>query len=117
MFTIRIDDPADLEIVKPVCDIKGWCSAGTAENLQDLSFEIGGVPVPYSPMLRPDVAELHPHRTVRGFLLHLDLTYCMHSVRNLEFILKVKKRSGPAELRFHITPAVWNTCLASASSV
>jgi hypothetical protein len=117
MFTIRIDDPSDLEIDKPVCDIKGWCSTGSEEGPQNLEFEIGGVPVPYSRLLRPDVDQMYPDWPVAGFLLHLDIGYFIQSVRNLEFVLKVKERSSHAELRFSITLAALNTCLAAASSV
>jgi hypothetical protein len=117
MFTIRIDDPVDLIIVKPGYNIKGWCGSETRDNLASLHFEIGGGPVVYSAMLRPDVEEAYPGLTIKGFLLHLDLSYHMHSIRNQEFVLKVAVRSEEAELRFRITPAVLCDCLAAASTL
>ena len=57
---VHIDDPANLQIDRPSCEIQGWCAADSAETVEALQFRIAGSAVPYIRMPRPDEDRFSP---------------------------------------------------------
>jgi len=55
---------------------------------------------------------------VRGFVLHLDLTYYMRAIRDSALHLKIiAEETEQAEVRFQVSPPVLRTCMAEASGL
>jgi hypothetical protein len=112
----HIDQPANREITHTRCEIHGWCSIASPEELQGIRFEIGGVPVLHHKVHRPDVEAVQFDRRVRGFVVHFDLSYYMHAILNDEIVLKlIVTGEQPLELRFKVLPPALAASLAAAS--
>jgi hypothetical protein len=111
-----IDDPADLQIQRPLCQIRGWYAADSLEDLAGLEFGIAGTRVAHRLVRRPDVEETLPEKSARGFLLDLDLSHHLPGVYKREFILQVITANGQvAELRFRVSREALGKCLETAS--
>jgi hypothetical protein len=118
VLTVVIDDPAHLELEKPFCNIKGWVCSAPPSDLALLRFAIGEVPILYTSVIRPDVEEMYPDRVVKGFVLHIDLSYHMHAIRRRELALTVTSRDdGPVHVRFCVSTGAIGSCLAAAGGV
>jgi len=113
---VRIDDPADLEIRRPFSKIKGWCATDCLDDLEGLGFRIGGHPVRYRQMPRPDVEEARPGKSVIGFLMDLDLSQHLPAVRKRQFVVQVITAGAePIELRLRVSGDALGRCLESAA--
>jgi hypothetical protein len=113
---IRIDDPADLEIRHPMAKIKGWCAADCPEDLEGWEFRIAGHAVRHRQMLRPDVEEARPGKSVIGFLMELDLSQHLPAVRKRQFVMQViKADTEPIKLPFRVSGEALGRCLESAA--
>jgi hypothetical protein len=114
---VVIDEPTGLEIHNSQCKIRGWC-AFPVFRPGWVRFEVGGIPVRSTSERRPDAEAAHPGATVRGFMLHLDLTYYMRAIRDSELHLKVSAGDGEeSSVRFQISRAALGTCMAAASGL
>ncbi len=111
---IHIDNPEDLEIRHPLSIIKGWCAVDSMQEAGTLDFDIAGQRVPYRRMSRPDVEEARPGKTVRGFLIDLDLRSYLVGVRTSECVMRAGTANSFAEVRFHVSRRVFAKCLDAA---
>jgi len=112
---IRFDDPEDLEIKRPISKIKGWCAADVADDLVGLEFQIAGQRVPYRRMPRPDVEEARLGKSVRGFLMDLDLSQHLAAVHKRGFVMQaIGTGTEPMELRFRVSGEALARCLETA---
>jgi hypothetical protein len=113
-MNIRIDRPDNLEIYARLFDVRGWCTVSPSESGR-LRFEIGGLPLLFVPVPRPDVEAAYPDEIVQGFVLHLDLTYYMRAIRDCALELKIIAGDGQeSEVRFKISSAALGSCMSAA---
>lgn len=113
---LRIDDPADRILRKPVCRIRGWCAGLDWADCDRIAFRIGDGDVPWRLQSRADVTAVHPEMSVTGFTFDLDLSYYLYAVRSSELAISVVVPGAPKiELRFSVAPGLTATCLAAAA--
>jgi hypothetical protein len=113
-MNFRIDEPENLEISEHVCEIRGWCTMPPF-GPERVRFEIGGIPAPFTQMRRPDAEAAYPGQRVRGFVLHVDLTYYMGAIRGSALHLKIiAGEGGEADVRFQVSRAALGSCMAAA---
>lgn len=112
---IFIDDPADLQIQRPLCRIRGWCAAASPQDLAGLEFRIAGNRVAHRLLRRPDVEETLPQMAAKGFILDLDLSYYLPGVHKREFNLEIITSKELVQLRFRVSRETLGRCLEAAS--
>ncbi len=112
---LRIDAPADRIIQKPLELVRGWYAAVPRSGAGLRDVQIGGVPVPWSRIRRPDVCEHYPGMLVTGFQITLDLTSYMHAIRNRALaIVFVPNGEAAITVDFAIQKEVAGRCLAAS---
>ena len=116
-MTVFIDEPAEREITHQMCEVRGWCTVPPFGSGR-LRFQIGGTPLLFTPIHRPDVEAAYPEEKTYGFVIQLDLSYYMLAIR--DSALDVEALVGDADrttVGFRVSTAALRTCMAAASGV
>jgi len=116
-MTVFIDEPPEREISHQMCEVRGWCTVPPFGSGR-LRFQIGGTPVLFTSIRRPDVEAAYPREKTYGFVIQLDLSYYMLAIR--DSALEIEALVGDADrttVRFRVSPAALRTCMAAASGV
>ena len=114
-MTVFIDDPADREITQQMCEIRGWCRVPPFGSGR-VRFQIGGNPVVFTSMRRPDVEAAYPQEKTFGFVIHLDLSCYMLAIR--DSALDIEVLGGDTDrttVRFRVSTSALRKCMAAAS--
>lgn len=115
---LRIDDPVDLVLRRPVCRIRGWCAWADSAAIERFELRIGDARVPWQPQPRPDVNAGHPDLRVTGFIVDLDLSQYLYAIRSNELsLVAALSPTRERELQFSVAPGVLANCLAAAAGV
>lgn len=117
-FVMRIDEPADRILRKPMCRVRGWCARPGWADVSQLDLRIEDALVPWQAQVRPDVTAEYVESSVTGFIIDLDLSQHLYAIRAGELYLTARA-PGAQEVRiaFSVGPGVTAHCLAAAASV
>lgn len=115
---LRIDEPDDLVLRKPVCRIRGWFAGDDPAVIGKLELRIGDAHVPWQEQERPDVAAANTKLWETGFIFDLDVSQYLYAIQSDELVFTAAlPHTADMQLRFSVAPGVRANCWASAAGV